>query len=494
MTTASGAGFLLRDLFRKDISEPTLAYAQTSMGKCVLLLLFLPCFMLIAQSLPGIGAATASSMPLFASVIALCVFFPALRWKILTVAALAKFAFDPFWFYSSAPADLFAQECIAVDYAFIHRLGLGLGALYFLMVVGLLFLRQRYGHWRICKRPILFLLLFVLAQILVASVLPLTGLWWVGMWLFVLMNANYIWFLGYALLDKGKHGVLRPLALFSPIWSLSRTPIGKNLSYMEKTVPQDAQAQARTHISAVKLVMQCGGYLLLFFILTHVIEQRFHIPPYERAFLHNALGSPYPVWVSWVSLVVSFFTILLTHLAGLNSFVAAARMAGFQLLRNTYKPLSSRTIAEFWNRYLYYFKELLADFFFYPTFLRHLKRYPKLRLAFATFMAAGIGNLLYHMLRMLIIAPKMGVGAWIEQSQTYVFYTLLLSAGIIVSQLRGAPKANLSRLQQCKATACVIAFFCFVHIFDDMNFRHSLPDAFGFLFHLFGLRELVYGH
>jgi len=45
-------------------------------------------------------------------------------------------------------------------------------------------------------------------------------------------------------------------------------------------------------------------------------------------------------------------------------------MAGFATLRNTYRPLESRSIAEFWNRYYYYFKEMLISFFFYPTFFR----------------------------------------------------------------------------------------------------------------------------
>lgn len=494
MTAASGTGFLLRDLFRKDISEPALSYAQTSIGKCILILLFLPCLMFISKSLLGIGAATTSSMPLLASVIALCVFFPTLRWRILTIAALAKFAFDPFWFYSSAPADLLAQECIAADYAFIHRLGLGLGLFYFIQAAGILYLRQRYSNWRVFRRPILSLILFVFGQILLASILPLSGMWKVCIWLFLMLQASYIWFLGYALTDKGNHGVLRLFALFNPIWSMGRTPLGKNVSYIERTEAKDSIAHARVQISATKLIMQCSVYMGALLGLNYITEAMLNLPTYEKAFTQNANGFPYPAWVSWISLILSFCKTLLMNIAAINGFVATARMMGFHLLRNTYNPLSARTIAEFWNRYLYYFKELLADFFFYPTFLRHLKRYPKLRLAFATFMAAGIGNLLYHMLRMLIIAPKMGIGAWIEQSQTYVFYTLLLSAGIIVSQLRGAPKANLSRLQQCKATFCVIAFFCFVHIFDDMNFRHSLPDAFGFLFHLFGLRELVYGY
>ena len=35
--------------------------------------------------------------------------------------------------------------------------------------------------------------------------------------------------------------------------------------------------------------------------------------------------------------------------------IACVRMAGFRALRNTYRPLESRTVAEFWNRYAFYF-------------------------------------------------------------------------------------------------------------------------------------------
>ena len=39
-----------------------------------------------------------------------------------------------------------------------------------------------------------------------------------------------------------------------------------------------------------------------------------------------------------------------------------------------------------------------SDFFFFPTYLRWLKRHPRARLMLATFVAAGLGNFLFHFL------------------------------------------------------------------------------------------------
>ena len=76
--------------------------------------------------------------------------------------------------------------------------------------------------------------------------------------------------------------------------------------------------------------------------------------------------------------------------------ISVCRMAGFNALRNSYRPLSSRTLADFFNRFYYYFKELLVDMFFYPTFLRYWKRRKRLRLVFATFAAVAFGNSYFH--------------------------------------------------------------------------------------------------
>ena len=111
-------------------------------------------------------------------------------------------------------------------------------------------------------------------------------------------------------------------------------------------------------------------------------------------------------------------------------------MAGFNALRNTYRPLSSTTIMEFFNRFYYYFKELLVDFFFYPAFLRYWKGHRRLRLVFATFAAAFFGNSFYHLTRDWEIIRDQGLWQAIASYQVLFFYNAFLATALSVSQLR----------------------------------------------------------
>src|SRR5207247_2697015 len=92
-----------------------------------------------------------------------------------------------------------------------------------------------------------------------------------------------------------------------------------------------------------------------------------------------------------------------------HTMIACFRMSGFRALRNNYRPLAARTIAEFLNRYYFYFKELLVEFFFYPTFFRFFKGRTRLRLAAATFAAAGLGNMFFHFIRDVGYVAQLGL-------------------------------------------------------------------------------------
>jgi D-alanyl-lipoteichoic acid acyltransferase DltB (MBOAT superfamily) len=176
--------------------------------------------------------------------------------------------------------------------------------------------------------------------------------------------------------------------------------------------------------------------------------------------------------------------------------IAIARLAGFRLLRNTCRPLSSRTIAEFWNRYYYYFKELLVDVYFYPTYVRWFKRHPRLRIAFATFMAAGVGNFFFHFVFQYHETIVLyGLSEALVRSQTYAFYCLLLVIGIVLSQLRARREdagAGWLRGRAMPALG-VSAFFCFLSFFDGPHRHEALRQHFRFLFHVFGIDRWIQG-
>ena len=165
------------------------------------------------------------------------------------------------------------------------------------------------------------------------------------------------------------------------------------------------------------------------------------------------------------------------------------RLAGWRIPRNTRNPLASRTLAEFWNRYFFYFKEMLVDFFFYPAFQRFFKGNVKLRIAFATLCAAGLGNFLYHFMRETYVFADGDVWAKLAIFQSAAFYSLALAAGLIVSQWHGAkPKPKDGFLAyHVWPRLNVIAFFCFLKIFDDITGEGTFSERARFAASLLGV-------
>src|SRR5690606_31876708 len=126
--------------------------------------------------------------------------------------------------------------------------------------------------------------------------------------------------------------------------------------------------------------------------------------------------------------------------------------------------------------------------YFYPTYMRCFKSRPRLRLAFATFMAAGVGNFFLHFLMENHRIAQLGLVEALVRSQTYAFYCTVLAGGIIVSQLR-------SRRQNADAgwmrgrvlpSFGVALFFCFLSFFDGPQRNMSLQRHFEFLIKVFG--------
>ena len=106
----------------------------------------------------------------------------------------------------------------------------------------------------------------------------------------------------------------------------------------------------------------------------------------------------YPLWMRWASIYCELFWLVLHVAVRGHVIIAWLRLSGFHVFRNTYKPLLAESVVEFWNRYYFYFKELMAVFFFYPAFTRHFRTHPRVRLVWAVFAAAFFGNMYYHCL------------------------------------------------------------------------------------------------
>ena len=251
------------------------------------------------------------------------------------------------------------------------------------------------------------------------------------------------------------------------------------------------QELAVTQLNAVRLlVWACilKGVLLAF---REIVYVKLGVTPLPAAFERFLKGADVPGPFGVLGIIANFPEKLLEMAVWGHAIVATARLAGFRVLRNTYRPLSSRTIAEFWNRYYYYFKEALVHVYFYPTYVRCFKRHPRLRLAFATFMAAGVGNFFFHILLDVRVVAEAGLIGTLVLFQTYAFYCVMLAAGIVLSQLRARrPDASAGWLRgQFVPSLGVALFYCFLSFFDGADRLVALTMHFQFLFHIFGVER-----
>ncbi len=206
-------------------------------------------------------------------------------------------------------------------------------------------------------------------------------------------------------------------------------------------------------------------------------------------------GQTLPLHQAWAGI----FADLVYATLGLALFghfvIGTLRLFGFNVFRNTYKPLLAQSIVDFWNRFYYYFKELLVDFFFYPTFLSYFKKSPRLRMFAAVMAAAFIGNFYCHTIMWL---------AWGEASfwsgnglatriEPYLFYTFMLGLGVYISMLReqarrGKPivPSAFPMLRTLRRIAGVWLFFGLIRIWD-VGAVATLEQRMNFFGSLFGL-------
>jgi len=422
----------LNDYFGKEVRPAFLARAQGVQGKIILIVIF-------AAAMSSISLA---SMPVILPAIIGCSFAPRYRWHITAWATLATFILDPFWFDAEFPFRVATQEGVSSQINFFY-LRYGTGLFFMLFAAAVIFCKRRFSQFPASQRPVLSLLIFYFLLVFLASQHLCHGVAQVLLWSFIALFGGYFWFMCYALVDSRPEtpSLLLQIGTFHPFWGSTTTPIGKGVANLRNVEALDAPGFAVSQIKAVRLII-CCVILQIALIAMKKARVFFGVPNLTGALQRQVAGAPYAPAYCWISLVTAFFEAIL-HMASIgNAMVACARMAGFQLLRNTYKPLQAKTIAEFWNRFYFYFKELLVDFFFYPAFLRCFKRHRRLRIIFATFMAASVGNVIFHFMRDIETVTTAGFWGGIVMMRTYAFYSLLLTAGIVASQMKVLPPAG----------------------------------------------------
>ena len=297
---------------------------------------------------------------------------------------------------------------------------------------------------------------------------------------FLLWRCGYMFFTA----QRGKMAGTRfrdHLFYLYPVWGGSDTPYGKGWDYLSANEAKNEEGLAKSQLAGVKLFLLAGIWAIAKIFLEGIVlgdENAFRralggfsleLPRPGELFAQPEL---YSIWVSWVALYVDLLRNVLSLAVKGHIIIGWVRLFGFNVFRNTYKPLLAESVVEFWNRYYYYFKELLVNFFFYPTFARYFKSHPNLRIFTAVFAAAFIGNMYYHWIgleRENITGDFPGM--W-SALQSRLFYCFLLASGIFISMLRQKRPRTAAKSQPGRRFIAVFGvwtFFSVIHIWAQKD-------------------------
>lgn len=292
--------------------------------------------------------------------------------------------------------------------------------------------------------------------------LMLVVLWWTtpdqGLWRVLLLGVALLfplllWRLAYLML-AGQYGRMGEttwrdhLMYLWPAYGGTDTPYGKGLAYLSQCEARTTETLARAQLAGIRLLLLAVVWRLVLTAFNAVFHGddnwlgrglggwTLGIPELKDMLLADG---QVPWRWGWLGIYANLITDVLRLAVKGHLIVGFLRLYGFNVFRNTYKPLLAESIVEFWGRYYYYFKELLVTFFFMPTFTgpaKRLRHWPRLRLLAAVFAAAFVGNVYYHVSKESEALVQGQLWHVLDAQGPRMFYCLLLALGIFVSMLR----------------------------------------------------------
>ena len=364
-----------------------------------------------------------------------------------------------------------------------------------LVLFGVFLLALNFKSWPMLLRrfPVLSLHLLIWILLLLSS-FPMLG--------FLIQLDFVAWRLSYLVLgaSRGKiEGTTFRDHLFYlvPVFGGDNTPYGKGLDFLTRHEAADPGAFAKSQLAGIKLLILAVLWTYVLEFMNAVFfgmrdywltEWTLNLPTITEMVLDESSRSWYLGWsVIYLELVRSVLTLAIMG----HVIVGCLRLLGFNVFRNTYKPLLSESVVEFWNRYYFYFKELLVEFFFYPTYLRARSVGPRTRMLLAVFAAAGLGNLYFHILALPEVALNAGFSGFVDYWSARAVYCVLLALGIWVSMLRqqksrqaGVSPGGLARIRRI---AGVWTFYALIHVWSIRIDGHFLLERLRFTLSLLGL-------
>jgi hypothetical protein len=435
------------------------SFAQTWWGRAIILALF------------GLG---------------LCVFYPSPFLALFVTLIIAFMTFMPEYRHLLLAV---TPIVLVVLQSFKDPLHLSLNLSVIALGSVLYWCAMRWPKSHFGQRPVAYLLVGFTALILSACAATPHTLAYSILWDLVGLMAVYIWFIAYALADRSSkpaRDLPMELATFRPLWGSSNTPFPKGAAYLRRIEAQNQEQLAIVQLKGLKLL----AWAILLFLFSNLWYRFFHgylhIPMPDDALAMSVRGTPVAWHLCWESQILAYFELVLSVSIFGHYLIATCRMAGFNALRNTYRPLSSATLMEFFNRFYYYFKELLVDFFFFPTFLRYWKKHRRVRTVFATFAAVVFGNSFYHFTRDWHFIQSDGLLKSIVTYDVSIVYNVVLATGLSISQLRkrGPRHAGFLRGRLLPSIG-VCFFYTIVLVFGSASRVFSIMETLRYLASMF---------
>lgn len=475
----------LRALWAIDERPVLVGFATRPAGRLLLVALF--ALVLVA---PRQASRAAPALPLLpVAIAAACAYLPRHRPWLLAAGTLVATLAAP-GFGDEGLAAVLAQE--GRDPALARALLWAALALLAVVAAGALAHVRGTPDGVLARHPVQAILAVAALLCTLASMPLAHGTPRVALWAVLSVLASYTWFLAYAIVDqRSRRPSPLPFAFgaMHPFWGSSATPLGKGPTLLRRVEPRDAHELAVTQLKGLKLLAWSVALAATHRAGAWLVEERLGVPRLDAVQAAFVRGEAPAIAIGWASLAWAVASAALRLAVWGHQAIAIARLAGFRLPRNTCRPLASRTLADFWNRYYHYFKELLVEFFFLPTFLRAFRSRPRLRVFVATFMAAGVGNAVYHFVRDLHLVATHGLAWALESYASYAFYCAALATGIGLSQLRatsGRP-APTGRLAAIRGGLFVWTVVLLLHPFGNETRELSLVQRFAFVASLFGV-------
>lgn len=444
---------------RLETYPSVVAFAQTPLGKLSLLALF------------GLG---------IESVLHNLVFCLAL------MAAYALITFEPKWRH---PVLAVAPLLFVLLQNLAHPAELAETFSLLALGIGLWFCVLRWPKSLFARRPIVFLLSGFSALIVFAGLVPpqsrLAGI----LWGLVGASAASVWFIAYALTDKSskpKRDATLELAALHPLWGSTTTPFPKGAAYLRRIEAKTPEQLAVVQLKGLKLL----AWALLLGLFQRFWFWFFHgylrIPLPDKAMEMFLQGLPIAWHVRWETQILFLFEVVLGISVFGHTFVAGVRLAGFNALRNTYRPFSATTVIDFFNRFYYYFKELLVDLFYFPAFLRYFKKHRRLRTVFATFSAVLFGDCFFHITRDWHFLRERGLWQGLLSYQEGFFCCLILAIGLSISQLRKRRPRRPGFLRgQLLPSTRVAFFYTLMAVFGSDSHAFTIAQSLRYFASLF---------